>query len=295
MPPRLRVPSPNEPLTVRAFFSVWFQIHAMAFVLMWEQITGGLSWLRRRFFTKETLMQALERGATTHQVSRLVRGGADLSQTDAKGRNALHVALDGWDEAEDEEEPAQASARLELLQWLINHQAADVNERDQQERTPIHMAVQAGLHEVVRSLLDARADPTMLCKGATTLRQAVVRRDAEMVSLLLYGAASSVAQDGKLAVEDGNFVNRAHRDGWAALGLAARAGDAAIVEALLDAGADVTVVNASGKTALDAARLNKHDAVAALLEARSEPESSAGGAPSVARAAVPRRPQSMLR
>ena len=65
----------------------------------------------------------------------------------------------------------------------------------------------------------------------------------------------------------------------------------------LEQRADVTVVNASGKTALDAARLNKHDAVAALLEARSEPESSAGGAPSVARAAVPRRPQcqSMLR
>ena len=42
-----------------------------------------------------------------------------------------------------------------------------------QERTPLHVAVRSGLGElaleVARSLIDAGADPALLCKGRSTL------------------------------------------------------------------------------------------------------------------------------
>ena len=62
------------------------------------------------------------------------------------------------------------------------------------------------------------------------------------------------------------FVNGMGRDGWSALGLAARAGDVIIVKALLDAGADRAATMKNGKTALELARLNKKSAVVKLLE-----------------------------
>ena len=65
------------------------------------------------------------------------------------------------------------------------------------------------------------------------------------------------------------FVDFVGRDGWRALGLAARAGEVEIVEALLDAGADPAAVSATGKTALDIARLNKKDAIVEILEAHA--------------------------
>ena len=68
-------------------------------------------------------------------------------------------------------------------------------------------------------------------------------------------------------LEFATYVNSIGKDGWSALGLAARAGDAAIVQALLEAGADRAAAMPNGKTALDVARLNRKDAVVALLEA----------------------------
>jgi ankyrin repeat protein len=61
-------------------------------------------------------------------------------------------------------------------------------------------------------------------------------------------------------------VDIAGRGGWTALGLASRAGHVAIVEALLEGGADPAAVVVNGKTALDIARLNQKGAIVALLE-----------------------------
>lgn len=95
----------------------------------------------------------------------------------------------------------------------------------------------------------------VLCKGKSTLHQAAAQRDARMVALLLHAAeTASGAGDARPTLD---YVNCTSRDGWTALQLAARAGDATIVKALLDAGADRTAVMRSGKTALDLARLNE--------------------------------------
>ena len=50
--------------------------------------------------------------------------------------------------------------------------------------------------------------------------------------------------------------------------VAARRGDEAIVLALLDAGADMTLADNTGRTALQWARALRHEKIVALLEAR---------------------------
>lgn len=130
--------------------------------------------------------------------------------------------------------------------------------------TPLLLAVRIGnLHDLVRCLIESGADVTALCKGKSALHEAVIHRDTPMVLLLLDAASKQApalgagtwggtAMGTPLPLAD--FVNCAARDGWSALGLAARAGDAAIVQALIDAGADKAAVMQNGKSALDIAK-----------------------------------------
>ena len=153
--------------------------------------------------------------------------------------------------------------------WLLGKVvAADLDARDAQDRAPVHIAVQAGAHDAVRSLVAAGADPTLACsKGGNTLRQATVDGDATMVAILLAAAAKPERAAGyALALHE--FTNSVFKDGWTALGLAARGGKAAVAQALLAGGADpAAVIKANGKTALEIARVNKKSSVAELLEA----------------------------
>ena len=136
---------------------------------------------------------------------------------------------------------------------------------------------------MARSLLTARADPTLGPVGRPPLLEATARGDAALVKLLLKGAAPNTnaaeAADAPNSAEAGagsasraknahrpRCVDIAGRGGWTALGLASRAGHVAIVEALLEGGADPAAVVANGKTALDIARLNQKGAIVALLE-----------------------------
>ena len=134
--------------------------------------------------------------------------------------------------------------------------------------TPLHMVAafcpRERIDDIVKMLLDAGADPTLICKGKSTLYDAVVERDTRMVVLLLEAAGASRGGTSPPPME---YINFKARDGWSALGLAARVGDAAIVKALLDVGADRAAVMQSGKTALDIARLNRRAVVVSLLEA----------------------------
>lgn len=86
------------------------------------------------------------------------------------------------------------------------------------------MAVRADFHAVAQSLLDAGAE---LRRGKSTLHQAVADRDKEMVVLLLEAAKASHRRRPALPLVE--YVSCAGRDGWTALGLAARIGDVAIV------------------------------------------------------------------
>ena len=258
-------------MSVKEWLAAWIHLHVTAAWIMWrcferfnDFMFSGMIRLAQ-IVSKEPVHHAVAR-VDTWKVKRLVRGGADLSEPDAKGATALHIALQILEE--DVEESRVPSKMLEeLIDWLIHNQT-DLNRRDGASRAPIHVAIQAGVHELVQSLVDAGADPTLAGKGGkSTLVQATVQRDAEMVRLLLEAAAARAGADGGPAVPPAEFVNSMGRDGWGALGLAARVGDLAIVRALLDAGVDKGAVNKVGKTALELARLNKRHAVVALLEA----------------------------
>ena len=67
-------------------------------------------------------------------------------------------------------------------------------------------------------------------------------------------------------MEHRDYVSGVGRDGWTALGLASRAGHVACLEALLESGADPTVMLGNGKAALEIARLNRNTTIVALLE-----------------------------
>ena len=320
-------PIPGRPgmAYARRWFDTWMRVHVYAWLLLVDVFMFIFAAVERmndsifelfirmamaRARRHESIHQAVARG-DIRKVSKLVRRGTSLSEPDATGRTALHVALERLEEAVMEEEldeseyseeeedapkPAgtaaptttamarrganettrraaaetvrgqQSSAEwFALVRLLLEHQT-DVNAADAQCRAPIHLAVKAGLHEVAQRLIEAGADPTLLAKGAsTTLHQAAIRRDTRMIALLLDAAkkkASATDGGGSLDL----FVNGMGRDGWSALGLAARAGDVIIVKALLDAGADRAATMKNGKTALELARLNKKSAVVKLLE-----------------------------
>lgn len=182
-----------------------------------------------------------------------------------------------------------SDARVQLLavvDWLLLHapcqassdsgaqplRAVDVNARDKNERTPLHMAARAGLGEVARSLLLAGADPAVRSKQRSTLHEATIRGDAALVRLLLSYAVKAASGCGAAGVGRGDslehrdYVSGVGRDGWTALGLASRAGHVACLEALLESGADPTVMLGNGKAALEIARLNRNTTIVALLE-----------------------------
>jgi ankyrin repeat protein len=273
---------------IRAWFRAWVQAHVILFMIIFNTVERFNDYLLSSFISmaipyRETVHQAVARG-DVRKVQKLVRKGADLSTPDNSGRTALHVALEKLEALAEEmedaaddatEEEAQSSAAtltttrgpssaewLEMLRCLLHHQAS-IDARDTQDRAPIHVAVRAGLHEAARLLIDAGAEPTMLCKGRSTLHQAVLRGDPQMVALLLDAAKMPRGGPAPPPVE---YVNGIGPDGWSALGLAARAGHVATVKALLDAGADRAAVNRNGKTVLDIARLNKRVDVVRLLE-----------------------------
>ena len=283
----------DAPSRIREWLEAWIHVHVVVFMFFFTAMERFNNFvLRVAMPSTDSVHQAVIRGEL-RTVERLARRGeACLVSRDEQGRSALHVALDQLeaavaDEGEDDEEGAVAAVdnagaaadtgagaigpgpscagpssavpssaeRRAIVQCLLRHQA-DVRMRDAHERTPLHVAVQASFHDVASILIDAGADVTARCKGASTLRQATLRRDAQMIQLLLE------------ASREPEYINSVGRDGWSALGLAARAGDTAVVRALLAAGADRTANCPAGtsKSALDIARLNGKTAVVKLLQ-----------------------------
>lgn len=215
------------------------------------------------------------------ELARLVHAGADLGATDAKGRTALHLALEMLEtrskESDDEEEALLSQAlsdvpgadapradEIELVRALLVAPGAHLDARDAQQRTPLLASARACLPEASRLLLAARADPHALdAQGNNALHHAVMQRDAATVRLLLEpetAAGSPPPLD----------VDGLGKGGWTPLGLAARAGDVDVAETLLEHGAAPDAVAYMGKNALDIAKANKRAAMVALLAAQLE-------------------------
>lgn len=108
---------------------------------------------------------------------------------------------------------------------------------DESGLTPLALAAQEGLTEIVRTLIEAGADPNH-GGSMTPLEAAVLEGDPEIVKMMISAGA----------VLDGQSP-----DGQTALMSAAMTGDIDMVDLLLQAGARVRIENGDGDTAIDLA------------------------------------------
>jgi hypothetical protein len=158
-------------------------------------------------------------------VEQLLDDGADPNST--LGRTALHAAAE--------------HGQLETVDLLIAR-GADVNRQDAVGRIALHMALAERHLEVARRLAREPTDARVRTTDGLTLLMAAAR--AEDLDLARW------------ALERGAEINavRPEKKHATALMIAARLGNAEIVELLLANGADSAATNRDGETAFDLAR-----------------------------------------
>ena len=122
---------------------------------------------------------------------------------------------------------------------------ADVNGRGPDDRVPLHYAVRWGTTAQVAALLDAGADPNLAnAHGNSPLHWAASRwGNADKVRLLLGAGAN---------------VNAAASDGAPPLAYAMNQPDVDVARQLVEAGADVTVVNPDNQSLAVLAEFHGH-------------------------------------
>ena len=207
----------------------------------------------------------------------LLNGGADLNNTNVKGKTCLMYAID-------------RDCSEEALQTMVDH-GADVNVVDKDSMTALMIACWKGNTDAINMLLKAGSNPSIVnanrdsCLNIAAdrslskdLLQALIDHGAEVnttnnqnltalmiacwkgnfdaINLLLNaGADPNIA----LAKNDACFtesidhdagVNEANKSGVTALWIACHQGDADTINVLLTAGADPNIAHINGDTCL---------------------------------------------
>jgi ankyrin repeat protein len=195
------------------------------------------------------LLLALRQGYT-EVVKYLLEAGADVTLTDEAGNAALHQAAGRGHGA--------------IVRLLLSHSKAELNVKGQRGMTPLLLALSRGYAEVVKYLLEAGADVTLVDEaGNTALYQAVGRGHVEFVRLLL---SRSKAE-----------LNVRGQHGMTPLLLALSRGHAEVAKYLLEAGADVTLADEAGNAALHQAAGRGHGEIVRLLLSHSKAELNVRG------------------
>ena len=178
----------------------------------------------------------------------------------------VFTGLNGCDNDSQEQGPETATARLKVLSEDMSADditqiralikaGADVNVKGTDDRTALWVAAWKGHAEIVKLLLESKADVNAAnIYSATAL---IVASQTDIVKALLEAKAD---------------VNAAHANGGTALSRAASIGNTEIVRMLLEAGADVDAKSrVVGMTALWQAASRGHaEIVKALLEAKAD-------------------------
>ncbi|XAG00198.1 ankyrin repeat domain-containing protein [Pseudomonas sp. REB1044] len=187
------------------------------------------------------LLYAAQRGDAP-AIGRLLKESVDLERRDAQGRTPLMLATHG--------------NHVEAARVLIEA-GADVNAKDAIHDSPYLYSGARGLNQILRLTLDHGADLASTNRyGGTALIPAAERGHVDTVQMLI---------DAGVEV---NHLNRLH---WTALLEAVILGDGGprhveIVERLLAAGADPTIADKDGVTALAHAKARGYAQMVALLE-----------------------------
>ncbi|CAK0830941.1 unnamed protein product [Prorocentrum cordatum] len=157
-------------------------------------------------------------------------------------------------------------------------QNADPNVEDEKGKLALHAAAFTGSVEVLRRLLEARADANMSesSSGDRPLQIAAWQGHRQAVDLLLDRSANTDAPDGR---------------GWTPLCSAASQGHTAIVQALLARGADpnkkVTVERWGSVAPLEVAKAQRHRDIVEALQAALAARKDKASASSLAAAILP--------
>ena len=174
----------------------------------------------------------------------LLNRGFDPNTLDPKGLSGLYLAL---------REPAPKAAQV-----LIDWPKTNVEIRTAQDESPLMIAALKGHLELARKLIERDADVNK--PGWAPLHYAATNGHLAVMELLL---------------EHHAFIDAESPNGTTPLMMAAHYGSTAAVKLLLDAGADATMKNQLGLSAIDFAhRANRKDAadlIAASLR-RAQPK-----------------------
>ncbi|KAI3326879.1 hypothetical protein HD806DRAFT_374406 [Xylariaceae sp. AK1471] len=179
-------------------------------------------------------------------VEALLNGGADVNAKDKEGRSALLFLAS--------EKKTKAKWTTDTLGLLHQH-GADIEVRDQIERTPLLWAATNSNIELAGFLLENYANVAATNnRGRTALHLSVESNDKEhredMVRLLLaYGADPGATSDG----------------GWTPLHNAAQSGYTSVAALLLEAKANVNAELSNGMTPLHWAAFNGFEDTVRLL------------------------------
>lgn len=126
---------------------------------------------------------------------------------------------------------------LEIVQWLIDTWAVPVDERDHENKTPLHVASRLGFVPIAKYLIDHNAMVNSVTKdGYTPLHWAALYDKKEIAALL---------------IEKGATVNAQNREKNTPIHLARKKGHDDMYEMIKAAGADLSIRNADGLTPLE--------------------------------------------
>ncbi len=185
------------------------------------------------------------KGRDTRLLAYLLDRGADLAVTDLGGWNALHHAI--------------LRNHLPSVQ-LLAERGADLSGRTPGDLTPLGLALSEGMRWAAKALIDAGAPADEpFAKDRVTPLMVLATQDEAFNRDARVAGGPSVLELAEALVRQGAKLDTRSTHGVTALMIAAGHDNAAMVGFLLKAGADPTLIDAAGRTALEIAQAGQND------------------------------------